>query len=115
VSRRRLSAIAEQENRTVKKAVLAAGIVLALGVLWYVGPLSGQTPNNQTVASASAAPTSTRIAIMNLTFVINKYVKYQHFKEEMKGIIEPFQKKHEDLQHQLEELRKQAATLPPKG
>jgi Skp family chaperone for outer membrane proteins len=112
VSRRRLSDIAEQENRTVKKAVLAAGICLALGVLWYVGPLSGQTPNNQPVASASAASTGTRIAILNLTYVINKYVKYQHFKDEMKTTIEPFQKKHESLQQQLEELRKQAAAMP---
>jgi Skp family chaperone for outer membrane proteins len=112
VSRRGLSAIAEQENRTVKRAVLAAGVCLTLGVLWYVGPLSGQTPNNQPVASASAAPTGTRIAIMNLTYVINKYVKYQHFKEEMKVAIEPFQKKHESLQQQLQELQKQAAALP---
>lgn len=97
----------------MKKAVLAAGICLALGVLWYVGPLSGQTSNNPSAASASASPTGgTRIAILNLTYVINNYVKYQHFKEEMKVAIEPFQKKHESLQQQLQELQKQAAALP---
>ena len=48
VSRRRLSAIAEQENRTVKKAVLAAGMFLVLGVLGYVAPTSGQAPNDAT-------------------------------------------------------------------
>lgn len=97
----------------MKKAVLAAGICLALGVFWYVRPLSGQGPNNPSAASASASPTGgTRIAIMNLTYVINNYVKYQHFKEEMKSTIEPFQKAHESLQQQLEDLRKQAAALP---
>ncbi len=100
----------------MKKAVLAAGIFLALGVLWYVAPLSGQTPNNQQpVASASASTSGTRMAILNLTYVIKNYVKYQHFQEEMKGIVEPFQKKHEALQQKLEDLRKQAAALPPKG
>jgi Skp family chaperone for outer membrane proteins len=112
VSRRRLSAIAEQENRTVKKAVLAAGMLLALGVLWYVAPLSGQTPNNSTAASPSASPTGTRIAILNITYVLKNYAKYQHFQEEMKGIVDPFQKKHESLQQQLQELQKQAAALP---
>ncbi len=99
----------------MKKAVLAAGMFLVLGVLCYVGPLSGQAPNNSTAASPSASPTGTRIAILNITYVLKNYVKYQHFQEEMKAIVDPFQKKHESLQQQLDELRKEAAKLPPKG
>jgi Skp family chaperone for outer membrane proteins len=101
----------------VKKAVVTAGIVLVLGVLWYIRPLSGQTPPNNTY-SASAAPTAppgTRVAILNLTYVIKNYLKYQHFQEEMKAIVEPYTKKHNELQQQLEELRKQAANLPRQG
>ena len=115
VSRRRLSAIAEQENRTVKKAVLAAGMLLALGVLCYVAPSRGQTPNNSTAASPSTSSTGTRIAILNITYVLKNYAKYQHFQEEMKGIVDPFQKKHESLQQQLQDLQKQAQQLQPKG
>ncbi len=114
MSRRRLSVLSEQENRTVKKAVLTVGTVLVLGVLWYVGPLSGQTPNNNNYPTSAtpAAPAGTRIAILNLTYVIKKYAKYQRFQEEMKAIVEPFTKRHNELQQQLEELRKQAANLP---
>jgi Skp family chaperone for outer membrane proteins len=111
VLRRRLSAIPEQENRTVKKAVVAVGLCLALGVFLYVGSSRGQAQNNQTGAAPSAAPTGTRIAVLNLSYVIKNYLKYQHFNEEMKGIVEPFNKKHMELQQKLEDLKKQAAAL----
>jgi Skp family chaperone for outer membrane proteins len=97
----------------VKKAVVAAGMILALGVFWYAGPSSGQTPNNPSPAASSASSTAgTRIAILNLTYVIKKYAKYQHFMEEMKGIAEPFTKKQSELEQKMVDLRKQAANLP---
>ncbi|HTU90963.1 MAG TPA: OmpH family outer membrane protein [Gemmataceae bacterium] len=98
----------------MKKAVLAAGIVLALGVLWYVSPLSGQTPpaGNTQAAATPAAPLRTRIAILNLTYVIKNYEKYKHFQEEIKGIVEPFQKKDVELRQKLENLRKEAGNVP---
>lgn len=99
----------------MNRAVLAAGILFALGVFCYVGPVNGQTPNNPPVASSSAAPAGARIAILNLTYVINNYVKFQHYKEEIKGLVEPLQKKHMDLQQKLEELSKAAAALPRQG
>lgn len=93
----------------MKKAVVMAGAFLALGVLWYVGPLSGQT-QSQTNSQAAPTPARTRIAILNLTYVIKNYKKYQNFQEEIKGIVEPFHKKDTDLREKLEGLRKQAAT-----
>lgn len=90
----------------MKKTVLAAGSILALGLLWYVGPLSGQAQNSP--QTAPATPARTRIAILNLTYVVKNYVKYQHFQEEIKGILEPAQKKDADLRQQLENLRKEA-------
>ena len=118
MSRRGLSALPEQENRTVKKAVMAAGIFLVLGVLWYVGPLSGQAQppaNNTQGAAQPAAPLRTHVAVLNLTYVIKNYVKYQRFNDEIKSIIEPFQKKDTDLRQKLEDLKKQAAGLPRQG
>lgn len=99
----------------MKKAVVAAGLCLALGVFLYVGSSRGQAPNNQTGASPSASPTGTRIAILNLTYVINNYVKFQRYKEEMKGIVEPFTKTHNDLQQQLEALKKKATEMSRPG
>ncbi len=100
----------------MKKAVLAAGICLALGVLWYVGPLSGQTPaNNPQGAAAPSAPLRTRIAILNLTYVIKNYDKYKRFQDEIKVFIEPFHKKDTELRQKLEELRKAAGNPPRQG
>jgi Skp family chaperone for outer membrane proteins len=101
----------------VKKAVLMAGTVLVLGVLWYVGPLSGQTQpqSNSQTAAAQEQPARTRIAILNLTYVIKNYNKYKQFQEEIKAFIEPFQKKDAELRQKLESLRKQAGELPRQG
>jgi Skp family chaperone for outer membrane proteins len=115
VPRRGLSAISEQENRTVKKTVLAAGTILVLGVLWYVGPLSGQAQSQNNPQPAAATPARTRIALLNLTYVIKNYVKYQHFQEEIKGIVEPAQKKDTELRQQLENLRKEAENAARQG
>lgn len=49
----------------------------------------------------------TRIGFINLTYVINNYDKYKQYKEEMKKIVEPLQKRHEELRSKLEELHKQ--------
>lgn len=99
----------------MKKAVLAAGVFLALVALWYVGPLSGQTqPPANNPQAAAAAPLRTRIAILNLTYVIKKYLKYQHFQDEIKAFIDPFQKKDTELRAKLEELKKQATGAMPR-
>lgn len=99
----------------MKKAVLAAGMFFALGVFCCVRPLSAQAPNSPSTAPSSASPTGARIAILNLTYVINNYVKYRHYKEEMNSVVEPFKKKHMELQQKLDELRKAAASLPHQG
>lgn len=96
----------------MKKAVLAAGAILALGLFWYVGPLRGQNPTTANNPPAASPPARTRIGILNLTYVVKNYNKYKLFQEEIKGIVEPFQKKDADLRQQLEGLRKQAAELP---
>jgi Skp family chaperone for outer membrane proteins len=112
VSRRVLSAISEQENRTVKKTVMATGGFILLGVLCYVGQLSGQQNSSTNGQQAPAAPPArTRIALLNLTYVIKNYDKYKHFQEEIKGIIEPFQARDTELRKQADTLRKKAEEL----
>jgi Skp family chaperone for outer membrane proteins len=108
-----LSVISEQENRTVKKTVLAVGGLIVLGGLCYVGSLSGQSPpGGGAQTPAQPAQARTRIALLNLTYVIKNYEKYKHFQNEIKGIVEPFQTKDADLRRQLEDLRKEVEKSP---
>jgi Skp family chaperone for outer membrane proteins len=94
----------------VKKTVMAAGIFLALGVVCYVSQLWGQAQTQpSSPPAATAPPAKTRIAILNLTYVISNYEKYKRFKEESKSIVEPFETRHKDLTGQLENLKKRAA------
>ena len=90
----------------MKKTVLAAGSILALVTLWYVGPFSGHAQSQNPQA---AQPSRTRIALLNLTYVIKNYEKYKQFEGEMKSIVEPFQKKDTELRQQLDNLSKEAA------
>jgi Skp family chaperone for outer membrane proteins len=116
VSDRGLSASSEQENRTVKKTVMALGGFLALGVLCYVGQLSGQTQQQNYPPQTAAAPAAprTRIALLNLTYVIKNYKKYLNFQEEIKSVVEPFQTTDAKLRQDLEGLRKQAESSATK-
>ncbi|MHB1425913.1 MAG: OmpH/Skp family outer membrane protein [Gemmataceae bacterium] len=101
----------------MKKTVLAAGGFLALGVLCYVSQLWGQAQSQSSNPPAAAAtPAKTRIAILNLAYVIKNYEKYKRFQEEIKGIVEPLQKKDTELRQALENLRKkdeELARQPP--
>jgi Skp family chaperone for outer membrane proteins len=107
VSDRGLSAISEQENRTVKKTVLTAGGLLALAVLCYAGRSWGQAqPGQPSSSTQAAAAPKTRIALLNLTYVIKNYVKYVNFQKEIQTAIEPFKQKDTELRKRLEELRK---------
>ena len=87
----------------MKKTVFAAGLVLALGVLCYVGQLWAQ--QNQP-AQATPAP-RTHVALLNLTYVIKNYAKYASFQSEMKKLIEPFQNTDTQYRKEAEELSKQ--------
>ncbi len=99
----------------MKKTVLAAGGLIALGVMCYVSRSWGQqtSPAGQNRPTQTAAEPKTRIALLNLTYVIKNYLKYQNFQKEIKSQIEPFQKRDSELRKQLEELRKKAETAKP--
>jgi Skp family chaperone for outer membrane proteins len=111
-SDRQLSVLSEQENRTVKKTVVAVGSVLVVAGLCYVGSLRGQPPASTPQQATPTQPTRTRIALLNLTYVIKNYEKYKTFQNEIKGIIGPFQEKDASLRRQLEELKKNLEVHP---
>jgi Skp family chaperone for outer membrane proteins len=110
---RGLSGISEQENRTVKKTVLMAVGVLALGVLCYAGRLWAEPQVAPTPTPQAGAAPRTRVALLNLTYVIKNYTKYISFQEEIKGIIKPFQGTDATLRKEGEELAKQATPASP--
>lgn len=98
----------------MKKTVLAAGGFIVLGIMCYVGASSGQAQQQQSsypqpaaTPATTAAQPRTRIALLNLTYVIKNYEKYKHFQEEIKGIVEPFQKTDTSLRQEMEAMRKQ--------
>jgi Skp family chaperone for outer membrane proteins len=51
----------------------------------------------------------TRIGLVNLTYVISSYDKFNQYKEAMKKVVEPYQTRDTELRSKLEQLRKQAA------
>jgi Skp family chaperone for outer membrane proteins len=100
----------EQENRTVKRTVLLAEGILALGVMLYIGRLEAQPGG--TPAPAAAPTPRTRIALLNLTYVIKHYEKFTHFQEEMKQAFKPFADKDRKLKAEAESLTKEIQALP---
>jgi Skp family chaperone for outer membrane proteins len=89
----------------VKKTVFVAGGFLALGLLCYAGRLWADPQTAQPTQAPQAAP-RTRIALINLTYVIKNYLKYKNFQEEIKGVFAPFQGTQEQLRKEAEELNK---------
>lgn len=76
--------------------VVAVAVVIGASRLWAEGK------------EKKPAPPRTRIALLNLTYVVKNYDKYKEFQIEIQKIVEPYQKREAELRAQLEELRKQA-------
>jgi Skp family chaperone for outer membrane proteins len=91
----------------VKRTVLVAGGILALGAILYAGRLRAQ-PSSGAPAPAAAPAPRTRIALLNLTYVLKNYEKFQNFQNEIKGAFEPFQKTDRDKKAALDVLSKEA-------
>jgi Skp family chaperone for outer membrane proteins len=90
---------------------------VALGALVYFGiwvlptsPLLARAPAKE---KAAVRP-RTRVALLNISYVVKYYDKFKSYQEEMKAAFKPFQDRDKELKTQLEELTKHAAdvTLP---
>jgi Skp family chaperone for outer membrane proteins len=88
--------------------MMALGVV-ALGILCYVGRSWAQTQAAPASAPQAGAAPRTKVALLNLTYVIKNYTKYISFQEEIKGIIKPFQGTDAQLRKEGEELSKQVS------
>jgi len=93
----------EEENRAVKRTVIVAVGVLALGVMVYVGRLWAQTG-----APAAAPEPRTRVALLNLNYVIKKYGKFVAFQDEIKRVVGPYQTQDQQTKARAEQLAKEA-------
>jgi Skp family chaperone for outer membrane proteins len=101
--------MALQESDTVKRTIYVTAGMLALSLAIVVSAqLRAQTTPATNTQPKVAAPT-TKVAIMNLTYVVNNYDKFKTFKEEIKQAVEPFQKKDADHKAAGEKLAKEAA------
>ncbi len=93
----------------MKKSMVLALSMLSLGVAAYFGSrLVGQTP-----AARPAATAQTRIAMLNLRWVIKNYAKYQSFIDQMKREEEGYLKQLQAKQTQIETKAKDAEKLSP--
>jgi Skp family chaperone for outer membrane proteins len=88
-----------------RKAIIAAAGVAVVGALVYVGSLWAQQPAGPAVPSRPAAAPRTKIALLNLTYVISYYEKYKAYKEEMKSMAKPYEERIKAVQLQMEALR----------
>ena len=87
-----------------RKAIVATAGVAVVGALIYVGGLWAQSSVPSVPARPAASP-RTKIALLNLTYVISYYGKYQAYKEEMKTIAKPFEDQIKGKQAELEAFR----------
>jgi Skp family chaperone for outer membrane proteins len=82
-----------------------SGVVVAVAA--FVGAGSLWAEND---AKKPESP-RTRIGLFNLSYVVKNYHKYKTFQEDMKGFIEPYQRKDVLLRKKLDKLRAEAEAL----
>jgi Skp family chaperone for outer membrane proteins len=85
--------------------------VLTLGVAVYAGTRLGAQP--PAAAPARPAGAGTRVAILNLRFVIKNYDKYKAFMEDVKKKDEGYVRKIKELNTKADNLQKEAGKQPP--
>ena len=93
----------------MKRTVAYVAGVLTLGVAVYAGSRLGA----QTTPASRPAGAGTRIAILNLRFVIKNYEKYRAFMEMVKKKDESYVNRIKELNKKAETLQKEAAKTPP--
>jgi Skp family chaperone for outer membrane proteins len=94
----------------VKRTVIVAAGVMALGVAIYVGQLWAQTGTRP--ATSPAAEPKTRIAVFNLSYVVKNYDKFKTFQEEMKTAVAPYQAKDTAYKTEGQKLAAEANPTP---
>ncbi len=93
-----------------RKWIIATVGVASAAALVYVGTHRAQQPTAGSPADPSrpAAAPRTKIALLNLTYVISYYEKYKTFKDDIKKQMQPFEDMVKGKQAEVEALRKEA-------
>jgi Skp family chaperone for outer membrane proteins len=87
----------------VKRNLIIASCLAAVGAAVYLGSqLSAQTP-----ATGTAAAPRTRIAMLNLAYVIKSYKKWEAFQGEFKTLYSGYEAKVNAAKSQMEALAKE--------
>jgi Skp family chaperone for outer membrane proteins len=94
-----------RENGTVKRTVVFAAGVLALGLAGYFGSHLRAQQAGGAGAPAYAEP-RTRIALLNLAYVIKNYKKTETFQGEIKAEIKLYEKRLQEKQALAEQTAK---------
>jgi Skp family chaperone for outer membrane proteins len=92
-----------QESETVKRKVYVAAGLVALGLAIVVSARLAA----QNTPPRPATP-ATKVALINLSHVINSYDKFKNYKEEAKTAIKPYQDKDAKYKADGEKLAKEA-------
>src|SRR6185437_14226636 len=102
-------------RRTMRAMLWMGSVVVALAVVIGAGRLWAENKEQKPAKAAKTEMPRTRIAIVNLTFVIKNYDKYKTFQEDLKKAVEPFQERERKLRAKADKLkqRKQSSTILP--
>jgi Skp family chaperone for outer membrane proteins len=93
----------------VKRTVVIVTAVAALSLVGYVGSrLAAQTGTQpKTAPPAAPQPPQTKVAVLNLSYVIKNYKKWETFQTDYKAKLESFDKQLEPMKKQLESWDKE--------
>src|SRR4051794_36790075 len=91
-----------RRRRTMRNLLRAVLVFAALGLLTCVSRSWSEPPKRP------PAP-RTRVALVNLSYVVKNYNKFKSFQDEMKAEVERFRARDEELGKQLERLEKRLA------
>jgi Skp family chaperone for outer membrane proteins len=86
--------------------------VVALAVVVGAGRLWAENKEQKPAKAAKVQAPRTRIALINLTFVIKNYKKYTEFQEDIKTVIAPYQERDKKLRAKVEKLKQRKSDSP---
>lgn len=96
----------------MKRTVFVAAGVVVLGLALVVSTrlMAQAPPATGTPAAPAAGTNKSRVALLNLTYVIKNYKKFQTFQDELKKAVDPFQAKDTAWKKEGETIAKEAQT-----
>ncbi len=96
--------------------MLATGMAVLSGAIYLGSTLSAQQPTGPQAQPPAAVPApQTKIALINLNYVVKNYAKFIALQGEMKGVLTEYQTKDKDLATRFDAKTKELQTpnLPP--